>query len=320
MEGKPDKLEPATGVRDKEKISHAGQIVVVTNFLYKEYSVLPEGEQRNVDDTDGIRGDLALEVLHKAMGLGVRVVASDGGSSADFLKKLESFVGEGLILINSSSPDRGCQRRNVFERATQIPGKNVIVYVQPEKVSLIDHLVEISKPILEGQAEIVIPKRDSVVFEETYPGYMRESEIRVNATYDWLMRRARLMTKDQSFDWFFGPVVFKNDPEIVSLFLKEYEVVGSIKSRIGAETNPEKYSGGHYFPIIEALYNGKKVVSVEIPFRYPETQQKNEMFGKVRAQFIERRKMDAASYRLETLHFLAFLKGDPKSKIREVSQ
>ncbi len=318
MEDEVGKSESTTRDVNKEKISHAGQIVVVTNFLYKGYSVLPEGEQRNVNDTDGIRGDLALEMLDKALGLGVKVVASDGGSSADFLKKLESFIGEELILIDSSSSDRGYQRRNAFERAIQIPGKEVIVYVQPEKVLLIDFLTEISKPILEGQAEIVIPKRDPVLFEETYPRYMRESELRVNKTYDWLMRKAGLMTKDQSFDWFFGPVVFKNDPEIVSLFLKEYEVVGSIKSRIGAETNPEKYSGGHYFPIIEALYNGKKVVSVEIPFRYPETQQKNEMFGKVRAQFIERRKMDAASYRLETLHFLAFLKGDPKSKIREV--
>jgi len=319
VEDEVGKSESTTRDVNKEKISHAGQIVVVTNFLYKKYSVLPEGEQRNANDTDGVRGDLALELLNKAILYGVSVVASDGGSSADFLKKLENFAGKGLTLINSSSPDRGYQRRNAFECAARISDKDVVVYTQPEKALLIDHLAEISKPILEGQAEIVIPKRDSVLFEETYPGYMRESELRVNATYDWLVRRARLMTKDQSFDWFFGPVVFKNDPEIVSLFLKEYEVVGSIKSRIGAETNPEKYSGGHYFPIIEALYNGKKVVSVEIPFRYPETQQKNEMFEGVRTQFIERRNVDAAAYRLEALHFLAFLKGDPKSKIREVS-
>lgn len=91
-----------------------------------------------------------------------------------------------------------------------------------------------------------------------------------------------------------------------------------IKSRIGAVTDPEKNSGSHYFPIIEALFEGKRVVSVEIPFVYPETQRRNETSEETIADFRERRRVDAAAYRLEAIHFLAHLKGDPRSKIEEI--
>ncbi|TSC87777.1 MAG: Uncharacterized protein G01um10147_463 [Microgenomates group bacterium Gr01-1014_7] len=148
---------------------------------------------------------------------------------------------------------------------------------------------------------------------------MRESELRVNRTYNWLMHKAGILPKDQNFDWFFGPLVFKNDPEIVSYFLKEYSLKSPIRSRVGAQPNPEQHSDGHYFPIIEALFNGKRVVSVEIPFVYPKTQRDNEMSPERLAQFQQRRKLDASAYRLEALHFLEYLRGNPNSKIQQIS-
>lgn len=303
---------------DKEGIPYGNQIVVATNFLYRKYRPIQEGEQRDQADTDGIRGDLALESLNKALSLGVRVVASDGGSSPDFLSTLERFKDQGLTLVSSDVPQRGPQRRRAFETATLLPGGKVIIYTQPEKVSLMDHLFEISKPISEANADIVIPKRNPQLFEQSYPDYMRELELRVNATYDRLMQRANLMTKGENFDWFFGPVVFKNDPAIVALFLKEYEIEGKIRSRIDAQPNPEMHSDGHYFPIIEALFRKMRVVSVEVPFVYPPMQKANEMSPEKIEEFEQKRKEDASAYRLETIHFRAYLKGDPRSKIREV--
>lgn len=132
------------------------------------------------------------------------------------------------------------------------------------------------------------------------------------------MRKAELMTDRESFDWFFGPVVFKNDPEIVALFLKKYEIDGSIESRIGATTDPEMHSDGHYFPIIQALFEGKRVVSVEVPFVYPETQKANETSPEGIATFRKRRQLDGAAYRLEAIHFVEYLKNNPRSKIRAV--
>lgn len=302
----------------KEKIPFARQLVIATNFLYKKYQSLAQGAQRDTGDTDGIRGDLALEFLKKSLNSGVRVVASDAGSSADFLSELEKFKDKGLTLIASTTPARASQRRAAFQTAISLSEGKVIIYTQPEKASLVDYFIEISKPILEDKADIVVPKRDPKFFEQSYPPYMRESELRVNKTYDWLMQRAGLMKKDESFDWFFGPVVFKNAPEIAVLFLKMYDLSNNITSRIGAQSNPDIHSGSHYFPIIEALFRGFRVVSVEIPFKYPPTQKANEMSEEAGNSFQNKRSLDAAAYRLEAIHFLAFLKKDPRSKIREV--
>lgn len=311
---RPDIASP-----DKEKLPIGRQLVVVTNFLYKNYSLLSEGRKKREErDTDGIRGDLAVECLSKALKSGVRVVAADGGSSPEFLAILEGFKDQGLTVVTSSA-GRAPQRRKAFETAASFQDGKVIIYTQPEKVSLMDFLAEISEPILKGQTDIVVPKRNPQLFKDMYPPYMRESEIRVNATYDWLMQRAGLVGKGQSFDWFFGSVVFKNDPEIVSLFLKKYELDTPIRSRVGANPNPEVNSGSHYLPIIEALFNKLRVQSVEVPFIYPKAQRDNEMSEEKIAQFQARRKLDASAYRLEAIHFLAYLNNNPNSKIKEVS-
>lgn len=299
-----------------EKISYGNQIVVATNCLYKDYRNLSD-EQREPGDTDGIRGDLALELIAKTLSSGVRIVVSDGGSSPEFHAALDKLTSEGLIVIDSDEIGRGPQRRKAFETATLLPSSRVIVYTQSEKVSLVNHLVEISQPILEGNADIVIPKRNPELFEQSYPDYMRESELRVNKTYNWLMHKAKLLGKDQSLDWFFGPVVFRNDPEIVALFLKRYELNG-VRSRAGAILDPEMHSDGHYFPIIEALFLQKRVASVEVPFVYPPMQRANEMSPQKIEDFKRRRLLDGAAYRLEALHFLAYLRGNKKSLIREI--
>lgn len=291
------------------------QIIVATNCLYKRYQTLREGK-RQLYDTDGIRGDLALELFRNTASLGLRVVVCDGGSSSDFLADLAKFQDRGLTLVKSTVPGRGPQRRSAFEVAASESNCSVIVYTQPEKASLFDYLTKISSPILEDKAKIVIPKRKLNLFIESYPEYMRESELKVNATYDRLMKRENLMTKHESFDWFFGPVVFRNTPEVLSLFLKHYEVADSIRSRIGAQINPEMHSDGHYFPIIEALFNELRVVSVEIPFIYPPLQKANETTPEKMEEFKKRRILDAAAYRLEAIHLLAYLRGDPRSKIK----
>lgn len=305
-------------LKGKEGIPVGRPIVVATNFLYTDYRRLARGEQRADADTIGIRGDLALDLLDRAIRLGVRVVAADGGSSADFLSVLGQFKNSGFTLVPSDVPGRAPQRRSAFEVATALTGGKVIVYAQPEKGSIMDHLAEISKPIVEGNADIVVPRRNPKLFKQSYPDYMRRSELRVNAIYDRLMRGAGRMRKEESFDWFFGPVVFRNSPEIVTLFLKRYERTEAIKSRIEADPNPEKHSGSHYFPIIQALFEGKRVVSVEVPFVYPESQRRNETSPEAIKSFMRRRKIDAAAYLLEAIHFIAFLKEDPRSKIRQV--
>lgn len=313
----------ATG---KEHVLRASDLIIATNFLYKDYQPLAKGQQRHPADTDGIRGDLAIALLHNAAPQGVRVVAADGGSSPAFLSTIEHLQEQGLTLVRSEVAGRAPQRRSAFAAAIELADGKAIVYTQPEKLSLLDHLYEVSKPILDGTADIVIPTRNPKLFEETYPDYMRESEIRVNATYNRFLHRENLMPEDENFDWFFGPVVFKSDPEINELFLARYRVKDApanekaIKSRNPhATADPEKNSGSHYFPVIHALFLGKPVVSVEIPFVYPQTQRENELSSDMRGAFYMRRLADADAYRLEMLHFLAFLRGNPRSQIEKTS-
>lgn len=310
-------VDSLTPRESREKIPFADKIVVATNFLYRNYHRLAEGEQREIGDTDGIRGDLAIQSLSKAINQGIQVVAADGGSSKEFLSALERFNKGLLILVDTKeTPGRGPQRRAAFEVASHLSGKKAIVYFQPEKDSLMDFLAEITQPIIDGSADVVVPARTPDLFEKLYPPYMRESELAVNKTYNYLMHRAGLLPENENLDWFFGPVVFKNDPEIVALFLKKYKVEGSVRSRIEVTPNPEMHSDGHFFPIIEALFNKRPVVSVEIPFVYPQAQRANEMSPEKIALFQKRRKEDGAAYRLEAIHLLALLKGDPRSKIR----
>lgn len=301
---------------------YANPTVVATHCLYRDYHALSVGERDPVD-TDGVRGDLALELVRKTTSGGMRIVICDGGSSSEFLSALNGFTEKGLTIIGSDILGRGPQRRGAFATVASLPGCEVIAYTQPEKVSLVDYIPELSQRILEGKADIIIPKRDPEPFKQSYPDYMRESELKVNATYDWLMRRANRMKKNERFDWFFGSVVFSNNPEVVSLFFKQYALKGEImirRNRIGnVQPNPEMHSNGHYFPVIEALYKRMRVDSVTIPFVYPPTQRANEMSPEKRTEFEKRRKKDAAAYLLEAIHLLAFLKHDPRSQIIEIT-
>lgn len=310
--------------RGREAIPQASTIIIATNFLYRNYKPLTEDGKRYPGDTDGIRGDLAIALLQKAAQQGIRVVAADGGSSSEFLSAVAPLQTQGLTVVRSEIAGRAPQRRTAFETAIALADEKIIVYTQPEKLSLLNHLSVITQPILDGTADIVIPARNPQLFQDNYPDYMRESEIRVNATYNRFLRRQKLMPEGENFDWFFGPIVFKNDPEINELFLATYilkDASGNekvIKSRNpNAVADPEKNSGSHYFPVIHALFLAKRVTSVEIPFIYPETQKDNELFPERREDFHKRRLADADAYRLEMLHFLAFLKSNPRSQIQK---
>lgn len=126
---------------DAEKISYGDQIVIATNCLYRNFHLLPNGQERDTGDTDGIRGDLALELFDRAIKLGIGTVVCDGGSSSEFLTALENFRDNGLIIVNSDIPGRAPQRRKAFKTASLLPNNRVIVYTQPEKVSLMKHLI-----------------------------------------------------------------------------------------------------------------------------------------------------------------------------------
>ena len=114
----------------------ADRIVVATNFLYQHYRFLMPGEQRDSADTDGIRGDLALDGISRAASMGIRYVAADGGSSQDFLDAIDPFKGAGLTVVNSTIRGRAPQRRRAFEAALALPNKQATIIFRQKKVRL----------------------------------------------------------------------------------------------------------------------------------------------------------------------------------------
>lgn len=285
------------------------EVVVASNCLFKNYSGC-YGDPRKIEDTDNIRGDLAFETFEKALSHGVRVVTSDGGSSDQFLASVEGLTAQGLTIVHSEISERAFQRRHAFRRSLNLPGVSAIVYTQPEKVFLTDYLKEITYPILNKTAEVIIPRRIPEISVSTYPGYMWDSEMEVNKVYDRLVGKRR--------DWFFGSFVFSADPEVADLFLKKYVIDGEMTTASGIPLSLEQYSGNHLLPLMEAIHRGMRVEEVPIPFTYPKLQLENETAPEKIEEFKKWRKIQGEIYTEEAGLFWEFLNGNRRSRIREV--
>lgn len=264
------------------------------------------GKLKSIKHTDKIRGDLLLELANTATRIGYHLVIVDGKSARSFKRRLKEIPNINLNLRRSHK--RSPAKRMAFKAATRIPGVKVIVATEPEKVSAVkDCLPQIVTPILENQADVVVPYRNPELFKKTYPAYMVESEIEGNTLYNEQLKTAGLLPANVDLDLFFGVRAFKNDPKILSLFMRKFTVNVSGKNIPQEYFDTEEYSNTQYFPIVLALKRGLRVVSVEVPFKYPQSQKANEESG-VREVFIEKRKNQKLSLLLELIHFLSIIK------------
>lgn len=264
------------------------------------------GKLRSIKHTDKVRGDLALEFFRKAAKIGYRVVVADGKSSKTFRKELTQI--DGLIIIKRRSLKRSIARRQVIKKISKLPGVKVITITEPEKISLLDFIPQMTKPIAEEKTEIVIPKREDRLFKKTYPPYMYESEIEGNKLYNEILRTHGFLKNREDFDMFFGPRIFVNSSKIVRLFTKPYHLKIAKNSYLNSYFDFEDYSTTQYFPLILALKKGVKILSAEIPFSYPKLQKDNEERGE-RKHFEEKRKYQRLSILIDLLYFLNSLRG-----------
>lgn len=281
-------------------------IAVTAITLYPDWYA---GEPKSIRDTNKIRGDLALESIRKAIQLGYRVVIADGPSSQEFKENLADL---GVEVLRRDKLERSVGGRQAIEKASVLDGVKVIIKTEPEKVSFIeDCILQTALPIIEGRADIVVPKRNEELNVQTYPEYMHASEARANRQYNNLLHRVGLLPQDKSLEFFFGPIVLKNDPHVIALFMEQYDFQGP---RVGGRkyAQPEEWSDIQLFPIVKALFLGLRVEGVEIPFRYPEKQKENEEANK--EGFAEKRKQQRVGLVTELIHYIRLLSEDPKVK------
>lgn len=276
-----------------------------------------KGNLRSIKHTDKIRGDLALEFVQIAKKAEYQIVVSDGKSSKTFKKVITSISGINIIMrrVVGLSPSK----RRIIKKASKLSNVKVIVLCEPEKVSLIDSINRIVQPLLTGEADIIIPKRQEDLFKLTYPNYQDESETEANILYNENLKLYGLLpSQGEELDLFFGPRAFINERKIVSLFLKKY-VVGKKEDEIYLYLGPEGYSNTLFFPLIEALKRKFLVKSVTVPFSYPKLQKENEEKGE-RDLFITKRKNQRMGILIELLHFLQYLRNKPGSKLKLAKQ
>ena len=186
-------------------------IAIVTTTFYPKWSVKKEFTP------DHVRGDLAIGTLEIAKSKGYQMVIIDGGSSDAFIEQLRQ---KGIVPNNEKVKGMSAGRQQGFEEASKFEGVKVICWTEPEKIFIVnDCLPEAVRPILDGRADIVVPKRDSEAWK-TYPQYQAELEQHANKLWNAILKKRGFLSNEaEDLDVWFGPKFFKNDPELVKIFL-----------------------------------------------------------------------------------------------------
>lgn len=300
-----ENLAPRASAEKTPELEINPRSVAITAITF--YPNWYPGEVQGNADTDKIRGDLALESIRKAKQIGYQAVIADGPSSPAFK---DNLAGLGVEVLERDKMQRAVGGRQTIERASTLDEVRVILRTELEKVSLVEDCVSlIAQPILEGRADIVVPKRNEELYVETYPDYMHASETKGRRLFNNLMHKVGLLPEDQTLEFLFGAVALSNDPNILALFMEQYAFQGP---RVGGwkYIEPEEWSDIQLFPIVKALYLGYRVEGVEVPFRYPLKQRENEELN--RDNFAEKRKQQRMGLISELIQFLRTLSTDPK--------
>lgn len=276
--------------------------IIGTTYNPKWYS----GRLKSIKHTDKIRGDLILYSAQFASGLGYKLVIVDAGSPKTFVKLLKNVPN--LKLLTAKIRKRSPNKRKALFEANKIDGIKAIVETEIEKVSLItDSIQTITRPILNGECDVVIPKREDSLFQKTYPLYMYKSEVEGNLLYNEALRASGLLSvHEEDLDVFFGARVFRNDKVFLKSIFSKY-TTHPFNSLLHSKLfDVEEYSNAQFFPIVEALAKHARVKSVTVPFLYPEKQKENEERGQL--EFFElKRDFQRVTIIVELMHFLGFL-------------
>jgi len=195
----------------REEISQ--KIVVVTTTYYPDIS--------------DIRFNLAIDLCKLANKNNIHLIIVDdspnhnqvatqflqtGGYIHVYQQDKEKFIGKGGALRQSIAMAVTLLRENNNDRGDAL-NKSVICFTEPEKVDLLNHIHLIAKPILDGETDVVIPKRNDELFKQTYPIEQYHSESFGNYHFNLLAKQlpAKGFQSEgaKSIDWLFGPFALK---------------------------------------------------------------------------------------------------------------
>lgn len=207
------------------------KLAIATTTFYKPNS-----------EIDGLRAEITKNTIRIATELGYEIVVVDGGSSDELLKEFEKL---GARIYPQILSGMGKSRRQAIKEAHNL-GREVVAWTEPEKESYIPEIIKTVIPIIQGSADLVVPKRKLL---ESYPIAQRYAEALGNAFW-------RELT-GHDLDMWFGPRTWRR--ELSDYFLNYKGEYGDLWDSI-------------FIPVMNAIFDGKKVISVEVKYTHPKEQ------------------------------------------------
>jgi|SRR5579859_542320 len=224
------KEKPPYFTTAKERLN-PNRIALATTTFYPEWypgAIHSDGQEKDSEKmlAQKIRGDAALEMFREAVAKGYKVFVVDGigknsGKKSDFWHAAEET---GVTLQPELERGMSGSRRQVIELASQSPNTSYVVWLEAEKVSVPKDCLGIIQRTL-GDPEnigkhIIIPKRQDLLFEKTYPDYQVAAERKSNTVFNRVLKAAGLRKDtDEDLDFWFGPRIIANDPELLQMTL-----------------------------------------------------------------------------------------------------
>ena len=285
-------------------------IAIATTTFYPDWR--PSQMDRSVVS---VRGEIAIGFVHEVVSRGYQIIVIDGGSSDDFRPKIAEF---GVSIQPEQQRGMSASRRQSYREASNLPGVQVICWTEPEKVSFVrDCLPQAAAPILNDSADIVVPKREEAALA-TYPDYQVDFEMRSNNLWNAILRARHLLPGDvEGIDICFGPKLFRNDPDIVELFMRRFKLL-NVSRALDKILDPELWHGAVTFPVITALHEGKRVVNIEVPYRHPMEQTEVEIDSD---ELRRKRDIQYKNLIVLTIQYAKLLKDAPfKSRIVRITE
>ncbi len=191
-----------------------------------------------------LRAHMALEMVKRAVALGINVVVVDGGSHHELRS---SLFDHGALLTDEKDCGMGPSRRQAINEAWNIVGPTGSVFwMEPEKWPLVDQIFLMKTAMEKTGADIVVPARKSM---ESYPPIQQAAERLGNmyfakVTGHWL-------------DVWVGPRLI--GPRAIRHFLDYNDDYGGKWDSI-------------FIPIIRAIAAGLKVAGCDVNYVHPAEQ------------------------------------------------
>ncbi|MDO8500060.1 MAG: hypothetical protein Q7S66_05425 [bacterium] len=201
---------------------------------------------------DEIRATLALRTIKKAISYGYPIVVVDGGSPMELRNR---FVAEGAALFEEKTQGMGPSRRQAMAEASKLANNDgCVIWMEPEKHTLIPELYKTVEPIFRKEADLVIPKRMSLA---SYPKEQELAELMGNLAFYYITKHG--------LDPWFGPRVANQ--RALQFFLEYKGDYGDRWDSI-------------FIPVLRAITAKLKVVNIEVSYAHP-TEQATEESGDI---------------------------------------